>query len=187
VGAGWMKEEFDIRGIAWKSRGRRMDEMMRVMRALWSGEPTEYHGEFHDFPPLTMRPAPPGPIPLLVAGSTPMALRRAARLGDGWIGHGNTPDEAAAILDELARLRAEARRSDAPFECMVPLTSPADAADFERLARKGMRAGVSFPPSLAMGVRNPSLAQELDYIEAFAESTIRPYAGIGEQETPHGT
>ena len=180
VGAGWMKEEFDIRGIGWKSRGRRMDEMMEVMRKLWSGEPTEHHGEFYDFPALTMRPAPAAPIPILLAGSTPMALRRTARLADGWIGHGNDPEGAEAVLDELHRLRAEAGRSDTPFECLVPLLSEPDGRDFERLAKKGMSAGVSFPPSLAMGIKDPSLAQELEYIENYAAEVIRPFAGVGE-------
>jgi probable F420-dependent oxidoreductase len=180
VGAGWMKEEFDIRGIGWRSRGRRMDEMIGVMRKLWSGEPTEHHGEFYDFPALTMRPAPRVSIPILLAGSTPMALRRTARLGDGWIGHGNDPDEAEQGLDEIQRLRVEAGRSELPFECRVPLIGEPNGADFERLAKKGMNAGVSFPPSLAIGIKNPSLEQELEYIESTAESVIRRFAGIGE-------
>jgi len=180
VGAGWMKDEFDIRGIDWKTRGRRMDEMIEVMRKLWSGEPTEHHGEFYDFRPLTMRPAPPSSIPILIAGSTPPALRRTATLGDGWIGHGNTPDDAEPVLDEIARLRAEAGRSHEPFECLVPLVTEPNAADFARLAKKGMDAGVSFPPSLVLGKKNPTLADEIGYIERYAEEVIRPFASVGD-------
>jgi alkanesulfonate monooxygenase SsuD/methylene tetrahydromethanopterin reductase-like flavin-dependent oxidoreductase (luciferase family) len=154
--------------------------MMGILRELWSGEPTEHHGEFYDFPALTMRPAPTGEIPILLAGSTPMALRRTARLADGWIGHGNTPDEAEAVLDEIQRLRIEAERSHLPFECIVPIVGDPKADDFERLATKGMNAGVAFPPSLSIGIKNPSLQQELDYIEGFAESMIRPFKGVGE-------
>ncbi|MFP8875830.1 MAG: TIGR03619 family F420-dependent LLM class oxidoreductase [Myxococcota bacterium] len=180
VGVGWMKDEFDIRGIDWKSRGRRTDEMIEVMRKLWSGEPTEHHGDFYDFRPLTMRPAPPGPIPILVGGSSPPALRRSATLGDGWIGHGHTPDETEALLDEIARLRAEAGRSAEPFECMVPLATEPDAGDYERLAKKGMDAVVSFPPSVMMGNANPTFEEELAFIDAYAENVIRPFASIGE-------
>ena len=78
VGVGWMKEEFEIQGIDFHTRGRRTDEMIEVMRKLWTGEVVEHHGEFFDFPPLTMLPAPASPIPILIAGLSPRALRRTA-------------------------------------------------------------------------------------------------------------
>jgi probable F420-dependent oxidoreductase len=176
VGAGWMKEEFDIVGIDFASRGRRMDEMIEVLRKLWRGTPVEHHGAFYDFPPLSVRPAPPEPVPILVAGATPAALRRAARLGDGWIGPGSTPDEAETILGELSRLRAEAGRGEEPFEIIVPLTSEPDAAVYERLEALGATATVSWPASLAMGIRHPTLEQELEYLEGFAEQVIGRFA-----------
>lgn len=179
VGAGWMKEEFDIKNIDFKTRGRRMDEMIEVMRKLWTGEAVEHHGRFYDFPPVTLQPAPAAPIPILVAGKSKPALRRTAQLGDGWIGMGNPPEEAEEILDEIARLRAEAGRADAPFECIVPLVNEPDAAVYERLAAKGMTASVSYPASMALGTPNPSLDQELDYIRGFGENVIGKFSGPG--------
>jgi len=176
VGVGWMKEEFQIQGIDFHTRGRRMDEMITVMRKLWTGEVVEHHGEFFDFPPITMRPAPPQPIPILIAGFSPRALRRTAEVGDGWLGPGNTPDEAAEILGELRRQREALGRSHLPFECIVPLTTEPDAADYARLADLGMDASVSWPASLALGREEPSLQEELDYLEDFAERVIRPFA-----------
>ena len=176
VGVGWMKEEFEIQGIDFHTRGRRTDEMIEVMRKLWTGEVVEHHGEFFDFPPLTMRPAPPAPIPILVAGYSPRALRRTAELGDGWLGPGNTVDEAVTILTELHRQREALGRSHLPFECIVPLTSEHDADGYARLAELGMDANVSWPASVAMEREEPSLQEELDYLEDFAERVIRPFA-----------
>src|ERR1700687_3529728 len=59
VGTGWMKDEFDIYGVDFRSRGKRYDEMITVLRKLWEGGMVEHHGEFIDFPPLQISPAPP--------------------------------------------------------------------------------------------------------------------------------
>ncbi len=56
VGSGWMKEEFDVYGVDFKSRGKRMDEMLDVMEGLWQGGMFEYHGEHFDFPPIQISP-----------------------------------------------------------------------------------------------------------------------------------
>lgn len=176
VGAGWMREEFDIQGIDFKTRGRRMDEMIEVMRKVWTGDAVEHHGTHFDFPSLTMRPAPDDLIPILIAGLSPRALRRTAELGDGWIGPGNTPDEAETILLEIHCLREEAGRSHLPFECIVPLTSEPNADVYERLGALGMDASVSWPASLAMGIEAPTLEQELEYLESFAKTVIEPFA-----------
>ena len=115
-------------------------------------------------------------IPILIAGFSPRALCRTAEVGDGWLGPGNTPDEAAKILSELRRQREALGRSHLPFECIVPLTTEPDAAEYARLADLGMNASVSWPASLALDREEPSLQEELDYLEDFAERVIRPFA-----------
>jgi len=175
VGAGWMKEEFDIQRIDFKTRGRRMDEMIEVMRKVWTGGVVEHHGEHFDFPPLTMLPAPDSPIPILIAGQSPRALRRTAEQGDGWIGPGNTPEEAETILLDIRQRREQAERSHLPFECIVPLTTAPDAAVYDHLGALGMDASVSWPASLAMGIEAPTLEQELDYLEHFAATVVHPF------------
>jgi probable F420-dependent oxidoreductase len=86
IGVGWMKEEFDALGVPWEHRGRRNDEYVAALRTVWSGSHVEFHGEFVDFEPLTSTPRPPqgANIPILVGGDTPVAIRRAARLADGY-------------------------------------------------------------------------------------------------------
>ncbi|HXZ86427.1 MAG TPA: TIGR03619 family F420-dependent LLM class oxidoreductase [Myxococcota bacterium] len=178
AGVGWMKEEFDIQRIDFASRGRRTDEMIEVLRKLWTGRPVAHQGEFFRFPAVRMSPAAPGPIPIWIGGASRPALRRAARLGDGWIGHGHTYDEAGALLDELARLRAEAGRAHLPFENIIPLAEPLERDRLAKLAARGMTAGLIVPPVLGLGVPKPTLAQEQAYLERMGEQVVRPLASV---------
>jgi probable F420-dependent oxidoreductase len=173
AGAGWMKEEFDVAGVDFRRRGSRLEESIEVLRKLWRGGVVEHHGVHFDFPRLSMAPAPRAPIPIYLGGGNARALRRAATLGDGWIGLGNEPGEAEEILDELARLRREAGRGDEPFECIVPIFPSPTPDAYARLAEKGMTAGVAWPASLGLGIEQPSLEQEFSYLEQFSENTIR--------------
>ncbi|HUI48385.1 MAG TPA: LLM class flavin-dependent oxidoreductase [Acidimicrobiia bacterium] len=97
--------EFEICGIDPRSRGRRMDESLGVLRALLAGEPVTHHGEFFDLDEALIRPAPQPAIPIIVGGRSDFALRRAGRLSDGWIGIWNSArrfEEATAIVDDAA-------------------------------------------------------------------------------------
>ena len=125
-GAGWIREEFDQLGVEFSTRGKRFDEMIGVLRTLWRGGMVEHHGRFFDFDRLQISPAPREPIPIYVGGLSPAALRRAARLGDGWIGSGHDPAELPALLRRLRELRVQAGRADEPFETICPLTAPPD-------------------------------------------------------------
>jgi alkanesulfonate monooxygenase SsuD/methylene tetrahydromethanopterin reductase-like flavin-dependent oxidoreductase (luciferase family) len=97
--------EFEICGVDPRTRGRRMDESLGVLRALLSGAPVTHHGEFFDLDDALILPAPQLPIPIVVGGRSDAALRRAGRLGDGWIGIWNSArrfEEATAIIDDTA-------------------------------------------------------------------------------------
>lgn len=85
LAVGWMEEEFRAVGISPKRKGARFDEHVRAMRAIWENETSEFHGEFYEWEPASFLPRPPrGTIPLLFGGHSDAALRRVARLGDGW-------------------------------------------------------------------------------------------------------
>lgn len=106
IGVGWMREEFEALGIPWERRGARTDEYVAALRTIWSGAHVEFHGEFVDFEPLTCtpRPAQGANIPILVGGDTPAAIRRAARLADGYFPGEGDP---AKLAELIAALRAE--------------------------------------------------------------------------------
>ena len=107
VGVGWCREEFEQTGQDFATRGRRLDEMIPALRALWGGGWVEYHGSHYDVPACQVNPSPTEPVPILGGGHSPPALRRAARLCDGWIAAGAyTEEEAWAHLGELARRSA---------------------------------------------------------------------------------
>jgi probable F420-dependent oxidoreductase len=120
---GWLAEEFELLGADFATRGKRTDECARVLKALWTEEEPEFHGQFYDFGPVHFDPKPvqkPHP-PILFGGESMPAMRRAARLGDGWVSSGafETPETAAAKVETLRRLRREAGREGEPFELMM--------------------------------------------------------------------
>lgn len=176
AGAGWMKEEFDILGVDWESRGRRYDECIDVIRKLYTGNFVEHHGEFFDFPRIVMNPVPAEPVPILIGGTSKPALRRAARLGDGWIGPGQTVDAALKTLAEIRRLRSEYGTLDRPFNTIVPLYGEkVTLDDLRRLEDAGATGTVSLPFAFTLGQRT-SLAEKRAYLDDYAENIVRKLA-----------
>jgi probable F420-dependent oxidoreductase len=137
IGASWLEEEWIATGLDFKSRGRRLDEAIAVCKRLWTEPEIEHHGEFFDFAPVAFEPKPvqkPWP-PLLIGGESDAALRRAARVADGWIGMAHTLESAPKQLDRLRELRREHGRADDPFEiCFgAPVESRDDVTRWEDL------------------------------------------------------
>jgi len=173
AGSGWMREEFEVLGVDFATRGKRFDECIEILRRVWRGGMVEYHGEIFSFDRLQMSPTPPHPIPIYIGGASKPALRRAARIGDGWLGAGNTPEQAEEILVELRRLREEAGRSAEPFDAIVPLVTPPDLDTLRRLADLGATGTVSYPFGYTAGP-DATLEQKLDVMQDFGERVIRP-------------
>jgi len=118
LGVGWMREEFAAVGQGFTDRGRRMDEMLTVLDRLFGADRPSFEGEFHHLPPMGFEPKPvqrPHP-PFLIGGSSAVALRRAARVGDGWYGGQEPPGALGPVVAELNRLRAEYGRDGESFE-----------------------------------------------------------------------
>lgn len=101
------RHEIEICGVDPKTRGRRTDESLEVLRALLTGEPVDHLGEFFAFQQATIRPAPEPPVPVVVGGRSDAAIRRAARLGDGWLGVWCSPRRFAAVAGEIEALASE--------------------------------------------------------------------------------
>jgi probable F420-dependent oxidoreductase len=175
AGIGWMKDEFEIYGVDFHTRGKRFDEMLDVLRKLWAGGMVEHHGTHFDFPALEISPAPRNAVPIFTGGSSPIALRRAAVKADGWIGAGNTPEEVPGLLAEFRRMRHEANRDRVPFETVIGLSTPPELATFQRLHAAGMTSGVSYPFAYTAGKRS-SLDDKKRVMEDFARRFIRPMA-----------
>ena len=86
IGVGWNHVEYEALGVDWKSRGARQAEQVEVLRRLWSGDLVSFTGRFHNLQDVSILPPPvQHPIPIWFGGSSDAVVRRAARLGDGWM------------------------------------------------------------------------------------------------------
>ena len=174
VGTSPWPEDYEIMGVPFAKRGKRMDECIEVIRGLTTGDYFEFHGEFYDFPNFKMTPAPTKPIPILVGGHADAALKRAAR-NDGWMHGGGEPEE----LDRLAR-QAQAdsarTRSDGPadeFEIHVISIDGFTLDGVKRLEDKGVTdVIVGFRIPYIMGPDTEPLDSKIRKLERFAENVI---------------
>jgi probable F420-dependent oxidoreductase len=171
AGAGWMQEEFDVLGVDFHTRGKRFDECIAVLRQLWTGTMVEHHGKFFDFPRVQMCPVPRQPIPIYIGGMSAAALRRAAQLGDGWLGAGQTPEEAISTLKQLDQLRTEAGRGKEPFDAVVPLKGPLELDALKCLQDAGVGGTVSYPFAFTIGPTS-TLEAKRAYLERYADTII---------------
>jgi probable F420-dependent oxidoreductase len=109
AGVGWLKPEFAALGVPFEERGRRLDEGLAMMRAVWSQDPVTFKSRYIPavIEGMTMTPMPVSPIPLWLGGSSDAALQRTIRVADGWHGSRHTPEEAAPIIQRLRAARPE--------------------------------------------------------------------------------
>ncbi|MBB2992499.1 putative F420-dependent oxidoreductase [Mycolicibacterium iranicum] len=166
VGVGWCREEFELLGQQFERRGKRTDEMLELMKALWSPGWTEFAGEFYTAPRLEMEPTPP-PIPIYVGGLSDIALRRAAR-HDGWIGDLISLDQALERVATVGRLRAEKGLTMDDFEVITPLTDAFLPEHYERAAAGGITGIITMPWMFYSGP-DASLDQKIDGMRRFRE------------------
>jgi len=173
VGVGWLREEFEALGVPFERRGRRTDEYLAAMRSLWCDEVSEFHGELYDLRPCRMYPKPvqrPHP-PIHVGGESDAALRRVARLGQGWFTFGRLPEDLPPALERLdAALAAEGRtRADITLS-VSPYMHPVTPESVGRYAELGVDRLVV----LCLAFTVDMLRTQLDLLE---ESALRPARG----------
>jgi alkanesulfonate monooxygenase SsuD/methylene tetrahydromethanopterin reductase-like flavin-dependent oxidoreductase (luciferase family) len=136
VGMGWHKDEFDFMGVEFQGRGRRADEAIRVMRALWNGK-RDFEGQYWSFDNATSEPHPSPPTEIWVGGSSERAIRRALELGDAW--HPSRSSDANHVR-RVKEQHLELR--------VIPRTSPERV---EAMLQAGAEGGVvSFPDEAAI-------------------------------------
>ncbi|MBT5911185.1 MAG: LLM class F420-dependent oxidoreductase [Rhodospirillaceae bacterium] len=135
IGVGWLEEEFKAIGIPFVGRGKRTDEHIAAMRALWKNEFAEYHGDFVDFGPIFCRPQPKnGSIPIIVGGHSKAAAKRAGRIGDGFFPARGIPHD----LFEIVRATAIENNRD-PKEIEFTVSVPEDLNDIPELEKIGVK------------------------------------------------
>ncbi len=171
VGVGWSRDEFELLEQDFATRGRRTDEMIEVMRKLWSGRMVEHRGEFYDFDRLEMSPAPTQPVPIYFGGVSEPALRRVARLGDGWISDIHSTEELRALVAKLQRYRSEVGREGTPLEVIASANDAFNVDGYRRLEDAGVTTLMTMPWFFYGGPAIP-LAQKLESVARFADDVI---------------
>ena len=118
AGLGWLETESALMGVPHRKRARVADEALAALRACWESDEPEFHGDVYEFSGFHFAPRPHANrrLPVLIGGATTAALRRAARLGDGWIGDDQTFEEMEASLAQLRRELEAAGRDMDGFE-----------------------------------------------------------------------
>jgi probable F420-dependent oxidoreductase len=169
VGVSPWPDDYRIVGQPWERRGRRMDEMIEIIRGLCAGGFFEYHGEIYDIEPIKICPVPDKPLPILVGGHSDAALRRAARLGDGWMHAGGDPADLEKMIARIHALRREYGRDHLPFEVHV-ISLDAYAVDgVKRLESMGVTdAIVGFRNAYQMEQDTETLEQKVAAIHWYA-------------------
>lgn len=128
VGLSPWQEDFSICGVPWEKRGKRMNQMIEIIRGLCSGEYFGYDSEFYQIPESKICPVPSQEIPFLIGGHAPLALKRAARIGDGWIHAGGSIDTLKPCIEDINTYRKEYGTQDKDFEIHA-ITADAYSAD----------------------------------------------------------
>jgi probable F420-dependent oxidoreductase len=178
VGSSPWPEDYEVLGIPMARRGRRMDEAIAVVTGLLAGGYFEYHGEIFDIPSIKIDPVPARPVPILVGGHSEASLRRAARVGDGWIAATSARDELPELVGRLDRLRAEAGRDHLPFEIHIGVRHDEGVDVLRRLEDLGVtHAAVNFTYQYALESDERSLPERVAAIRRYGETVIQPTGG----------
>lgn len=140
LGIGINPADYASVGIPFGQRGRRQDELVPALRAAWAGGAVAFAGAHHRFTDVWLEPGPhrPGGPPLWIGGTSPVALRRAGRLGDGWLAYQVAPGQVAEMIATIREHAAAAGRDPGGFEfgLLVPVHVRADGAVARREARE---------------------------------------------------
>jgi probable F420-dependent oxidoreductase len=175
VGTSPWPEDYELMGIPFTKRGKRMDECIEIVQGLTTGDYFEFHGEFYDIPKTKMSPAPTQPIPILVGGHADAALRRAARL-DGWMhGGGTDPEELDRLIAKVKQYREEEGKTG-PFEIHVISMDAYTVDGIKRLEDKGVTdAIVGFRYPYINGPDTEPLEAKIRHLERYAEKVMSKF------------
>jgi probable F420-dependent oxidoreductase len=173
VGTSPWREDYEVLGVPWADRGRRMDEGLAVIRGLSAGGYFEYHGEIFDLAPVKIAPVPDEPIPILIGGHGDAALRRAARVGDGWLHGGGDLAQLPGLLARLGEFRRREGTAGRPFEVHVISMDAYSVDGVRRLEDQGVTdAIVGFRWPYQVGPDREPLAGKIASLRHYADDVI---------------
>lgn len=174
IGVGWSKDEFELLQQNFHTRGKRCDEMVAIMRLLWQGGWQQYHGDYYQFEALEMSPAPSEAIPIWVGGISDAALKRAARLGDGWISDLQSSAEILTCMDKIQEYRKHYGREHLPFGVMATPNDAFLVEHYAELQDKGVTHILTMPWPIYYG-ETDDVEQKKDAIIRYSDDVIAKF------------
>jgi hypothetical protein len=185
---GWIREEYQLAGVDFGTRGKRMDELIEVMRKLWSGREVSHHGRFFNFDHAIMCPPPPSPVPIWCGGGSAAALKRAA-MNDGWLGLPMTLEQLRPVAAGLHTMRREAGLPLESFGISFALAEPTTPQVIGELERLGVNDLMVIAPWIASpwdaekwlseGANTSQLSVKKQSLERYSSSVIETAPGPG--------
>lgn len=173
VGLSPWEEDFEAAQIPWKARGKRMDEMIEIINGLMSGDYFSYQGELLSVPEIKLCPVPERRVPLLLGGHSPAALKRAARLGDGWVAAGGDITELKTLIETVNALRVEYGTQDKPFEIHTAGKDAFTREGLEQLEEIGVDlVFIGFHNLYSGEPDTRTLEQKIDAVRWYADTFI---------------
>lgn len=174
VGISPWPDDFAACQIPWEKRGKRMDEMIDIVKGLMSGEYFSYDGEIFQIDSMKLTPAPTKPVPILIGGHSKAALRRAARVADGFIHAGGSFDDLKGTIDQINDFRKEFGRDKEPFEYQSMSADAFSPDGVKRLEDIGVQeAIVAFRNPYEDGKDTQTLEEKIGALRWFAENVIQ--------------
>lgn len=176
IGVGWLKEEFEAVGVPFERRGKRADEYIAAMRALWATDGASFSGEFVNFKDVSCNPKPAGRVPIIVGGHSEAAAKRAGRICDGFFPSVGAPFDTFPLFEVARRAAAAAGRDPGEIEMLagcpdlLPGSTVEPQAAIEDRKRRGVNRIV-----LPVGPFMPSLEESL---LTFGEKVIKPFTDL---------
>ena len=175
VGSSPWPDDYEIVELPWAGRGKRFDECIDIVRGLATGEYFAFDGEHYHFPAIKLNPTPVGPIPILIGGHGEASLKRAARIGDGWMSAGMSDEQLTTTLARLRELRQEYGRADVPFEIHAISMDSFSVDGVRRLADQGVThtmGGFSAANPYSCDPDTEPLQAKLDALRTYADNVM---------------
>ncbi len=174
VGISPWPDDYRVVEVPWRGRGKRMNEMIDIIRGLEGGDYFSWQGEVFAFESIKICPVPTHPTPILIGGHSEPALKRAARVGDGWLHAGGDNDALKRMIGRLHELRKEHGTDDKPFRIGVISRDAYTPDGIKRLAEMGVTdAIVGFRNSYQLAQDNEPLANKIGALRRYAERVIQ--------------
>lgn len=174
IGTGWLAEEFEAIGVPFEGRGKRADDHIAALRALWTQDRATHDGPYASFHDAISRPQPTqGSVPITIGGHSTAAARRAGRLGDGFFPGRGTHDELAGLIEIVRTTAVEHGRDPDAIEVTFgspKVLGPKALDEVEALAELGVARVVIPPPAFDPEGQRAAFAR-------FADDVIGPTSG----------